>query len=168
MKVTDVTGKLDAIGEPRDAMVGIDADDIVRLARGEHLGARHDAALEALAASPAARDAYRIARAVEPEARELALRIAAVRGANVVAIRREAPVQRRPMRWAAAAAVGFVAVGVALFGGQGTIHAPQAPVASAEPATRSDLIFRSSDEGLASAGQKKAGSDDLFVDAFGG
>lgn len=168
MRVGDVIGNLDAIGLSRGASAGIDADDIVRLARGEHLGARHDAALEALASSPAARDAFRIARALESDARALAGAMAAARGGNVVVLSRPVAHDRAPIRWAAAAAVGFVAVGAALFGGQGPRPEAAQPVAAAAPAPESDLIFRSSDEGLASTARKKPASDDLFVDAFGG
>ena len=168
MQVTDVNVTLDTNDLMRDPTTGIDADDIVRLARGEHLGARHDAALEALAASPAARDAYRIARAVERDARALAQRIAAAGAGNVVSLARRTPRQPQPIRWAAAAAVGFVAVGAALFGWQGTMPGSTAPVAATTPAPESDLIFRSSDEGLASTVQNKSTGDALFVDAFGG
>lgn len=166
MKVIDMIGKLDAIGERSDMTAGIDAGDVVRLARGEHLGARHDAALEALAASPAARDAFRLARAIEADALELARGIATARGGNVTALAR--PVSRPPLRWAVAAAVGFVAVGAALFGWQGTTPEATAPVAATAPTSESDLIFRSSDEGLASTGPRKPVRDDLFIDAFGG
>jgi hypothetical protein len=166
--VNDVIKNLYAIGHSQDGIAGIDADDIVRLARGEHLGARHDAALEALASSPAARDAFRIARAVESDARALAGAMAAATGDNVVTLVRAAARERAPMRWAAAAAVGFVAVGAALFGGQGLRPEVAQPIAAAAPTPESDLIFRSSDEGLASTARKKPASDDLFVDAFGG
>jgi hypothetical protein len=164
----DVIGNWDTIGQSRDGSFGIDADDIVRLARGEHLGARHDAALEALASSPAARDAFRIARAVEADARALAAAIAVARGGNVVALSRPVARDRAPVRWAMAAAVGFVAVGAALFGAQGLRPELAQPVATAAPTPESDLIFRSSDEGLASTARNKPASDELFVDAFGG
>ena len=94
--------------------------------------------------------------------------MAASRGGNVVALSRQVARDRAPVRWAAAAAVGFVAVGAALFGGQGMAPEGTAPLVASTPVSDADLIFRSSDEGLASAGQKKPASDDLFVDAFGG
>jgi hypothetical protein len=165
MKVIDVSGLRIATDSRQDATGGIDADDIVRLARGEHLGARHDAALEALAASPAARDAFRVARAIESDARALACGIAATRGSNVVTLARPVPRTAAPMRFAAAAAVGFVAIGAALFGWQGFTPHAAAPVAATSP--ESDLIFLPSDEAMASADRRPAG-DELFVDAFGG
>lgn len=165
MKVIDVSGLRIATDPRQDMTAGIDADDIVRLARGEHLGARHDAALEALAASTAARDAFRLARAVDREAHALACELEAARGSNVVTLARPAPRTAAPMRWAAAAAVGFVAVGAALFGWQGVTPQAAAPVAATLP--ESDLIFLPSDEAVASADSKPQG-DALFVDAFGG
>lgn len=146
---------------------GIDADDVVRLARGEHLGARHDAALEALAASPAGREAFRIARAIDRDAQDLARAIGAVRGGHVVALAPRAARRPAPIRWAAAAAVGFIAIGAALFGWRGMAPEAAAPVAVSAPAPDSDVIFRSSEEGLASAGARKPASDELFDDAFG-
>lgn len=168
MQVTDVNVTLDTIDLTRDPTTGIDADDIVRLAHGEHLGARHDAALEALAASPAARDAFRLARAIERDAQALVEDIARARGGNVVALAPRLPRASAPIRWAAAAAFGFVAVGAALFGWQGMAPESAEPIAAAAPAAESDVIFRSSDEGLASATKKQPAGDDLFVDAFGG
>lgn len=168
MKVIEVNVSSNAMGPVRDAAGGIEADDIVRLARGEHLGSRHDAALEALAASPAARDAFRLARAIERDAQALVDGIARARGGNVIALAPRIPRESAPVRWAAAAAIGFVAVGAALFGWQGMSPEPAAPMAAAAPAAESDVIFRSSDEGLASASKKQPAGDDLFVDAFGG
>lgn len=140
---------------------GMAADDIVRLARGEHLGARHDAALEALAASASARDAFRLARAIEHDAKALAVAIAAARGTNVAVMERKVRQVATPARWAAAAAVGFVAAGAMLFGLQG----PVTPIAVASP--EADLIFVPSDDALASSSTQPSG-DALFVDAFGG
>lgn len=146
-------------------IVDIAADDIVRLARGEHLGARHDAALEALAASPSARDAFRLARAIERDAASLTDSLKAARGNNVVVLVRPQRQVTAPTRWAAAAAIGFVAVGAMLFSWQGSAPQSAAPIAVASP--ESDLIFVPSDEALASGPAKSAG-DALFVDAFGG
>jgi len=147
------------------ATADIAADDIVRLARGEHLGARHDAALEALAASPSARDAFRMARAIERDAKSLADAVNAARGNNVVALARPERPVAAPTRWAAAAAIGFVAVGAMLFGWQDLAPRATAPMAAASP--EADLIFVPSDEAVVSSSAKAAG-DALFVDAFGG
>ena len=144
-----------------DLCAGIAADDIVRLARGEHLGARHDAALEALAGSASARDAFRLARAIEEDASALSAAVASARGTNVAVLDRKVRQVATPARWAAAAAVGFVAAGAMLFGLKG----PAAPIAVASP--EADLIFVPSDDALASSSSQPAG-DALFVDAFGG
>jgi hypothetical protein len=165
MQVTEMVCKHALAFGVTNATSEVAADDIVRLARGEHLGARHDAALEALAASPSARDAFRLARAIERDAQSLADAVGAARGSNVFVLDRPERPLAAPTRWAAAATIGFVAVGAMLFSWQGSAPQSAAPIAVASP--ESDLIFVPSDEALASSPGKSAG-DALFVDAFGG
>jgi hypothetical protein len=167
MTMTERNGETNRIEGGMGWIPRIDVDDVVRLARGEHLGARHDAALEALAASPAGREAFRIARAIEADAQQLARAIGVARGGNVVVLAPRAARRPTPIRWAAAAAIGFIAMGAALFGWQGMGPEAAAPVAVSAPAPDSDLIFRASEDGLASAGARKPASDELFDDAFG-
>lgn len=155
---------------------GISADDVVRLAHGEHLGARHDHALEALMASPAALAAFRIARAIAADAETLASDVERARGGNVRRVdfgRSSAtlPARRSPAAWAAAAAIGFVAAGLTLRGiDQRELMMDDATREQAVfDRAASDVIFASDDGGQVAPARSNVDSDDdIFVDAFGG
>lgn len=137
---------------------GIAADDVARLASGERLGQRHDSAVEALAGSPAALAAFRVASDIEPAARALAQGF----NSNVSAMPQRA---RAAAIWPAAMAAGVL--GVAVVGGF-LLKAPQpgAPESglSAVPGSINDQIFSVSYESDGAVVATPA--DKLFVDEF--
>jgi hypothetical protein len=137
---------------------GVCADDVARLAAGEVLGQRHDAAVEALAGSAAALPAYRAVRAIAPDAGALA---AGER--SVVAL----PTRARP-RPALAMVAGMM--GLAVVAGLLWRTGPEPGAAAPTVAQAADdMIFGVSyeaDGAMASRGD--APEDPIFVDEFGG
>lgn len=134
---------------------GIGADDVARLAAGERLGARHDAAVEALAGSAAALAAFRAAREVAPVARQLA-----AGDAVVVAMPRR---QAAPMRFAMAAGVMAMALAAGLLWRMTPDAAPAVAL--------DDQIFSvsyESDTAIAADLAPTRGDEAIFVDEFGG
>ena len=79
--------KIDLHGLYRKATASaptLDVDTLARLAAGEHLGARHDAAIEALGASRAHAAALQVAQGSSTFAFELAMLLAAILAAAYV------------------------------------------------------------------------------------
>ena len=135
---------------------GVSADDVARLAAGETLGQRHDAAVEALAGSSAAFAAFRAAQAVAGDARVLQ-----AGGATVVPLPRRAPALRPALAMAAGV------MGLALVAGLLLRLDPGAPVGGAPVAAGDvdDMIFGISYEG---EGAIAARDEPIFIDEFGG
>jgi hypothetical protein len=138
---------------------GVCADDVARLAAGEVLGQRHDAAVEALAGSPAALLAFRAAREVGPEAAALASA-----GRTVVAL----PARDRTARPALAMVAGVM--GLAVVAGLLWRAGPEPGVAAPTVAQAADdVIFGVSYEADgAMAARGDATEESIFVDEFGG
>lgn len=134
---------------------GVCADDVARLAAGETLGQRHDAAVEALAGSSAAFVAFRAAQAAG-DARALESG-----SATVVALPHRAPTLR-PALAMAAGVMGLALVAGLLLRLDAAGPAGGAPVASAGG---DDVIFGISYEG---DGAIAARDEPIFVDEFGG
>jgi hypothetical protein len=145
---------------------GVSEDDIVALARGEHLGERHDAVLARVAGSEAGALALAIAREIEPAARALAdARYAD--SANISAL------PARPARrfaWASpeALAAGVVAVAIAATLAFRAEHPTPHDAVAVNPA--GDMIFGDSsyesDLALASSMESDEAPDAVFTDAF--
>jgi hypothetical protein len=136
---------------------GIAADDVARLAAGETLGQRHDAAVEALAGSAAALVAFRAAQAVAGDARAFE-----AQASTVVAL----PVRRAAgLRPALAMAAGVM--GLALVAGLLQRLDPGAPTGGAPVAAAGgdDVIFGVSYEGEGAIASR---DEAIFVDEFGG
>ncbi len=155
------------------ARAGIDADDVARLLAGEHLGARHELAVESLAGSAAGSQAWQVASALECEINGLA---GALRDASTVVAFTPRPSRVRQIApWAAAAALAAVAVTLgqlqpSVHLGAGTLAETSAPAIAAD----ADVISRFSwEEGAMVAALPAATPavspqrDDLFVDEFG-
>jgi hypothetical protein len=157
------------------ARAGIDADDVARLLAGEQLGARHDAAVESLAGSTAASRGWQVANSLEGEIAGLA---GALREASTVVAFTPRPSRVRHLApWAAAAAIGAVAVSL------GNLRAPvdiadgalaEADVPAASADADADVISRFSwEEGAmvaalpAAAPSPVSERDAVFVDEFG-
>jgi hypothetical protein len=138
---------------------GIGAEDVARLAAGEHLGARHDAAVEALAGSAPALAAFRAARAVAPVADAIAA------GDRVVVA---FPRQRQDLpRFAMAAGVMAMALSAGLLWRMTPDGAgPAGPAVALD-----DRIFSvsyESDTAIAADLGAPRDEEAIFVDEFGG
>jgi hypothetical protein len=136
---------------------GVSADDVARLAAGEVLGQRHDAAVEALAGSAAAFTAFQAARAIAPEAARLATG--------------ERTVVGMPRRAAAHPALAMAAgvMGLAMVAGLLWRIGPEAGAPAVVAHAADDVIFGVSYEADgAMAARDGAAEDPIFVDEFGG
>jgi hypothetical protein len=157
------------------ARAGIASDDVARLLAGEHLGARHDAAVESLAGSSAASRGWRVAASLEGEIAGLAGALS--EASTVVAFTPRAARVRQFAPWAAAAAIAAVAVSL------GNLRSPVEPAGGVladagvpAPAAEADVdvISRFSwEEGAmvaalpAAAPSPVSERDAVFVDEFG-
>jgi hypothetical protein len=138
---------------------GISADDVARLAAGEHLGQRHAAAVEALAGSSPAFAAFRAVQGMTLDAHDL------LRGVDGD-VRVLNPRVRQAPVWPAAMAAGLL--GVAAVGGllwQSKLSPGTDPTLAAHPAATDDVIFNVSYEADALAAA--SGEEAIFVDEFG-
>lgn len=136
---------------------GIVADDVARLAAGETLGQRHDAAVEALAGSAAAFAAFRAAQAVAGDARTLG-----ADPVSVVSLPRRSAQSLRPALAMAAGVMGLALVAGLLLRLEPAL---QGDVGNAVAAAEDDVIFSVSYEG---DGAIAAREESIFVDEFGG
>jgi hypothetical protein len=138
---------------------GVGADDVARLAAGEVLGQRHDAAVEALAGSPAALLAFRAVRAIGADAATLASA-----GRVVVAL----PARERAPRPALAMVAGVMGLAVVagLLWRAGPEPGAAAPIVAQ---AADDVIFGVSYEADgAMAARGDATEERIFIDEFGG
>lgn len=148
----------------RDA---VDPDDVARLLAGEHLGARHLAAVEALADSRAASAAWRVSRALEAESNDLRARLRQARDVVPLVQRTRRAVSPSLLPYAAAAGIVALAVALGSFRPAGTPPADLASRSAPVPATTADdLISRYSWEDGAVA-TVAVTPEAIFVDEFG-
>lgn len=135
---------------------GVSADDVARLAAGERLGQRHDAAVEALAGSAHALLAFRAAQALIADAG-----LAGAQGSNVAALPRRA-VMMRPALAVAAGVMALALVAGLLLRLEPTLRADSEPAVAAAV---DDRIFSVSYE---ADGAIVVHDGAIFVDAFDG
>lgn len=136
---------------------GVSADDVARLAAGETLGQRHDAAVEALAGSAAAFAAFRAAQAVAGDSHALD-----AGAASVVELPARHAAGVRPALAMAAGVMGLALVAGLLLRVDRAAEVGSAPVAAAEA---DDIIFGVSYEGEGAIASR---DEAIFVDEFGG